>query len=243
MNNTEDYSSKKEMYSVWDGKKVKAVKERSRHYIITSAEELAWVSNMVNRKKRNFAGKIVLLKCNIDLAGHPWTPVGTSENYPFCGEFDGGGHVIRRVNVRSHFEHVGFFGCIRGNSAGTPVVIHDVRLLELNVEGVGLFSCSGGLAGCVEQNVKIHNCTVKGNVESKYCAGALIGVAKDQVDIKDCIVSGTILGAWHTGGLVNHLLNDSSETDCGVTIDTFEDECKDSIIGMSNEDLMINGSV
>lgn len=187
MGNTENCKAKNQVYSVWDGIKVRAVKEHSRHYIITSAEELAWVSDMVNRRKRSFVGKIVVLKCDIDLADHPWTPIGTSEHYPFCGEFNGEGHVIRRVNVKSYFEYVGFFGCIRGNRVGEPVAIHDVQLLELNIEGMGLFSCSGGLAGCVEQNVDVYDCSVMGKVISKNCAGGLIGLAKDRVDIKNWV--------------------------------------------------------
>lgn len=237
-----DNKSKLQHCSVWDGVKVKAVKERYRRYLITSAEELVWIARIVNSGKRNFAGKTVLLRCDIDLNNYPWIPVGVSECYPFCGVFDGGGHSIRGVNVRGDFEYVGFFGCVMGNGEDHPAVICDVQLLELKVEGIGLFSCSGGLAGSVTRNVEISNCVVMGDVVSTNCAGGLVGAAEEQVSINNCMVSGTIAGAWNAGGIVCHLSKESSVTECSVTMDNLQEECADSVVSDIDNDSTVNES-
>lgn len=230
MNNIGNNKSKVQHCSVWDGIKVKAVKERYRRYLITSAEELVWMAKIVNSGKRNFVGKTVLLRCDIDLDNYPWTPVGIGESCPFCGVFDGGGHFIRGVNVRGDFEYIGFFGFVAGNGEDHPAQICDVQLLELKVEGLGLFSCSGGLAGKVVRNVEISNCVVMGNVVSTNCAAGLVGVAEEQVSIINCMVSGTIAGAWNTGGVVCHLSKESSVTGCSVTRDNLQEEFAGSVV-------------
>lgn len=234
MDNIGGNKSKLQHCSVWDGVKVKAVKERYRRYLITSAEELVWVARIVNSGKRNFAEKTILLRCDIDLNNYPWIPVGISERYPFCGTFDGGGHSIRGINIRGNFEYVGFFGCVTGNGDNRPAIICDIQLLELKVEGLGLFSYSGGLIG-VARNAEISNCVVIGKVTSTNCAGGLIGVAKEQVSITNCMVSGIIAGAWHTGGVVCHLLKESSVTGCSVTTDNPEEECASSVVSDSDD--------
>ncbi|MEG2339278.1 MAG: GLUG motif-containing protein [Odoribacter sp.] len=234
MDNTGDNKSKKQAYSLWDGIKMKPVKEHYRRYLITSAEELAWVADIVNRGKRNFAGKTILLKCDIDLDNHQWVPIGISEQYPFCGEFDGGGHIIRGVNVRSHFEYIGFFGCIQGNHTNTPTTICDVQLFELNIEGIGLFSYSGGLAGYVTQNVEISNCVVTGKIISKNCVGGVIGIADERVNIKNCIASGMMQGALNTGELVGQQPKDP-------LMANYDDTA--TIVGTTDEDITINESV
>lgn len=214
--------------SVWDGVKVKAVKERYRQYLITSAEELAWVAKIVNSGKRNFAGKKILLRCDADLGNYPWTPVGISECYPFCGVFDGGGHSVYGINVRGNFEYVGFFGCVMGNGEDCPAMICNLQLLELNVQGLGLFSCSGGLAGSATRNVEISNCVVTGNVASTNCAGGLVGVAEEQVSVINCMVSGTITGTYNVGGIVCRLLEETSVRGCRVTMNDLQEVWVDS---------------
>lgn len=242
MDNNGNAKTKIQACSVWDGVKVKAVKECYRRYLITSAEELMWVAKVVNSGKRNFSGKTILLRCDIDLDNHPWLPIGISKSCPFCGEFDGGGHTIRGVNIRGDLEYIGFFGCVTGNGESRPAVICDVQLLELKVVGTGLFSCSGGLAGCVAQHVEVSNCVVIGKVGSTNCAGGLIGLAEEQVRVTNCMVSGVISGVHGTGGVVCHLLKESSVSGCSVTEDTVREECAAQMVSETDGDSTVSGS-
>lgn len=67
-------------------------------YEITTAEQLAGLAKIENETNNNFKGVTFTLKNDLDLAGHPWTPIGTDDYYSyFAGTFDGGYHVIRNL--------------------------------------------------------------------------------------------------------------------------------------------------
>ena len=90
-----------EVYSTpWDGT-VAAVTPNGRTYIVTTAEELAWIAQQ-NASMEGFRGKTVRLAANIDLNGadrkRVWTPIG-SKDQPFEGTFDGARYLIRGLST------------------------------------------------------------------------------------------------------------------------------------------------
>jgi len=80
-------------------------------YLISTAEELAWLATNVNN------GSLVTTNCefvlikDIDLTGRYWTPIGTTTVYPFQGVFNFNGHVISGLTIDSNsLLYGGLFG-------------------------------------------------------------------------------------------------------------------------------------
>ena len=66
---------------------------------ITSVNDLIAFQKSVNNG--TFAGGTVKLMADLNLAGRTWSPIGTIE-HPFEGTFDGNGHTISGVNIKSN---------------------------------------------------------------------------------------------------------------------------------------------
>ena len=85
-------------------------------YNITTAKELIWISNKVNSGELETAGVTFELKNDIDLFGHYFTPIGTSE-HPFEGIFKGNNKIIYGLTIQNYYNTycdnaVGLFGYI-----------------------------------------------------------------------------------------------------------------------------------
>ena len=84
--------------SVWDGTSVEPVGPEGNLYPIASAAQLAWLAGALPAGEVETSGKIFDLRCDIDLGGHAFSPVGgrNAENkiVAFRGEFRGNDHTI-----------------------------------------------------------------------------------------------------------------------------------------------------
>ncbi len=185
--------------------------------IIDSAAGLFGFANEVNKNKNTFAGKVVKLVKNIDLAGYDWTAIGGVVSYPsvtFAGTFDGQGHTIKNMHVvelgNDGFASAGLFGSITG----------EVKNLTIDNANVVSSHYAGGIVGFSSTNVgmAITNCKVTNSTitsmpelvgEDKWDngdkAGGIIGymVVGDLVD--GCTVENTTIKAYRDlGGIVGH---------------------------------------
>lgn len=80
-------------------------------YLITSAEELVWVSNNVNNGSLKTENCEFILLNDIDLSGKFWTPIGNSSIYAFQGVFNFNGHVISNIVIDAQdLSYGGLFG-------------------------------------------------------------------------------------------------------------------------------------
>ena len=110
----------------WDGVSVQAptTHDEQGNPQITTGAELAWLAGVVNGtisrgEAENFEGQTIVLGANIDLGGHPWTPIGYNpnevagnENY-FAGTFDGNGYTISNLKIDVKDQGgVGLFGAV-----------------------------------------------------------------------------------------------------------------------------------
>ncbi len=105
-------------YDIWDGTAETGwyYADTSAYvYEISSAAELAGLSQLVRDDVCNFTGKTVLLKRDINLAGIEWRRIGSSY-LPFRGSFDGGGHAITGLVITTTDDADGFFGQVSGGS-------------------------------------------------------------------------------------------------------------------------------
>ncbi|MCI2105440.1 MAG: S-layer homology domain-containing protein [Intestinimonas sp.] len=204
-------------------------KDKSGAYQISNAEELAWFAAAVNAGAANTTSAV--LTTDIDLAGYPWTPIGTSSK-PYSGTFDGGYHAVRNLYVKNA-SCAGLFGVNKGiiqnltvqgtiesdqNTAGGVVgeqqagtiqsCVADVDLAYTgaaandNLDYGGVVGCAGGLAA---GRTVIADCAALGNVEigdNGGTAGGVVGAIKSaNVLVQNCYVRGNVTGQKKVGGV------------------------------------------
>jgi hypothetical protein len=119
-------------------------------------------------------------------------PIGTAAA-PFAGEFDGGGHVIRRLTLnRPHAEAVGLFGWVARGGA--------VRHLGMEGGSVTGGSAAGILVGR-NTGGTVEQCYVTGAVTGAGSVGGLVGY-NEAGTVGQCCATGAVTGDWSVGGLV-----------------------------------------
>lgn len=146
----------------------------------------------------DYDGAYFELMADINLAGMDWIPIGFYQNeaemkgmvpHPFRGHFDGNGHTISNYRIsKPDWDYAGLFGAVEDGSIRN---LH-VRISDTLTAG----SQVGILAGYVEGQSVIQNCSVKGNVRGKGLVGGLVGYAagsgRDDAVIEDCKADVTV---------------------------------------------------
>jgi len=134
----------------------------------------------------------------------PITSGSYFEDTSFRGCFDGNGHVISNLAVKTdNLVGGGMFGAL-----GTEGVIKNLGLESITVQG---YEVTGGLAGY--NYGSITNCYVKGIVTGRYDIGGLCGI--NLGSITGCYSTADISGMGTLGGLVGE--NSGSVSQCYVT--------------------------
>lgn len=104
----------KAQVSVWDGTAVSWTHgngTQSNPYLIESAQNLAWLAEMVSGGVSTYANMHFRLTTDINLHSLSWTPIGSSETNCFKGTFDGDDHFIDSITV-TNGANQGLFGVI-----------------------------------------------------------------------------------------------------------------------------------
>ena len=172
-------------------------------YQISSAEELAYLSNLANQGN-TMTHKYYELTADIDLSGKYWTPIIGNLNLSngsgsgFVGSFDGKGYVISGMTVdvkSSQIAIAGFFGYMAGATDET-LKISNLGVINSEVSASSSYSAlAGGLVG-VSSSLTIENCYNTGSVSaSGYgpSAGGLVGSSSSS--------SLTITNSYNTGSV------------------------------------------
>jgi hypothetical protein len=92
--------------STWDGTTASwthGTGTEADPYLIESAQNLAYLAEMVNGGVNQYSGKYFKLTTNIDLNNLAWTPIGdyNTTSAVFKGRFDGDNHSITKLKVSS----------------------------------------------------------------------------------------------------------------------------------------------
>ena len=98
----------------WDNSWYYANPKASVHEIST-ARQLAGLSQLVRDGVDNFHGRTIILTRDINLAGVEWRRIGLP-GHSFEGSFNGGGHAIIGLSITSSSKQDGFFGDVNGGS-------------------------------------------------------------------------------------------------------------------------------
>lgn len=172
---------------------------------IESAEELAAFAAAVNAGTAEH--KVYRLTENIVIQDE-WTPIGTEAN-PFTAVFDGNGHTITGLKIKTPGSYKGLFGCVYGGT------IRNLTLKEADLSfGGQKNNWIGGLAGSLENGGKIENCAVEGNVKANGYDNMLVGGIVGTIEngtVSGCTFSGNVRGSQAIGGIAGRLMKGTVE--------------------------------
>ncbi len=113
------------------------------------------------------------------------------EGIAFTGIFDGDGHTISHLTIKSE-SFVGLFGYL-----GSGAEIKDLGIVDVNIAGSG--NCVGGLVG-YSYGGSVTLCYSTGSVFGSLDVGGLVG--SNSGDVANCYSTGAVSGDDGVGGLV-----------------------------------------
>ena len=155
-------------------------------YLISSLNELYWVSTKQIENQSFSDGKYFLQTKNIDASdtanwSNGWIPIGgrssitpndssDDESFEFGGTYNGSGFTINNLNYINNFSGNNLNGLF-GSVIGT---ILNLSLANLSITTNSMKT--GGLVGLLKRGGKIYNCSTTGTITStNNSAGGLVG--------------------------------------------------------------------
>lgn len=202
--------------SVWDGYAAiwtHGSGTETDPYLIETAQNLAWISEMVNNGITTYSGVCFKLTSDLDMNNIAWIPIGNSYTNLFCGKLDGDNHFIDNISITSNYGYNGLFGItgdgfrcenlgvntktssgsycggVVGRIMGTNTV-----LLHCYNAGTLYGLRAGGIVGEINSgsNTLIVSCYNTGNVSSYYYSGGIVGSNEGNLDIYYCYNTGIV---------------------------------------------------
>lgn len=185
---------------------------------ITSLQDLEDFRDAVNsgNKYKGSNNKMVTLTTDLDLSSiDNWTPIGTSV-HPFDGIFNGGGHVIKNLNVSGNSNYNGLFGY------AIKATIYNMHLLNPTVSGPDYV---GTVVGYVDGDSHITDILVTSDCDGNdgYTAkatdgsvGGIVGRANNAT-IERCLFNGWVKGTGRTGGIIGNVNTNVTIIDCSAS--------------------------
>lgn len=180
----------------WDGKTMTQPASgsgtKNDPYLIGTGAELAWFADQVKNGKITLCAK---LTADIDLNGHPWTPIGgfgSSKNYQ--GTFDGCNSTVNGLYV-SGKSYAGLFGVIGASGVVERLIVAGTISIT-SVSGNGIDNVgAGGIAGyCKGTIFQCSSSVYISNTGMNYSAvaGGIVGRAAEGAIVDSCNNYGTV---------------------------------------------------
>ena len=177
-----DADGKNHVFTISTAKQLCAI-----HYLV---EQSAVLDNATTNAYYSFAH--YKLTANINLGNHLWTPIGTSEQKPFRGTFDGCGYYISGLYVNATTTRAGLFGEV---NAGT------VRNLRVSGSVKSTDNNAGGIIGRLHEGCSVENCIFDGNARGFSGTGGIVGYAMGKTSrIAGCYAKGSITATSQNAG-------------------------------------------
>lgn len=184
-------------------------------FTISTPAQLAGLAYLVNTC-HTFSGKTILLTNDIVLAEHLWVPIGRNSRNAqsvaiFGGTFDGGGHVIRNLNIsmKAYSYAQGSTTCLVGFFGYSSGVIENVTLAEdcaVRVTATGSqYLNVGSICGVLGGNY-IANCHNRAYIEARSLFGdifaaGILGFDNQYNPVYNCSNANDVVG-FSTWGFV-----------------------------------------
>lgn len=187
-------------------------------YIITTAEELKWFRDEVNRGRKNICAKIadnvevidMSTVCHAadksqNLEEKSWEPIGNTSNNSYEGTFDGNYKTITNLYINANQKYMGLFGYTYRSA------IKNLTFVNANVTNTNSFTgilVGYGYGGTYQNIMTSTSCEVNGGDGTGGIAGKLAGNAYN------CVNYATVQGKEQVGGLFSSYDSSTSITAC-----------------------------
>lgn len=174
-------------------------------YQLSEPEQLQAFSYIVNGiagYKQNTAAKAVLLS-DMDMSGlSSWQPIGSAAS-AFTGTFDGQGHSIRNLQVKTGKSYSGLFGNTSGATIRDFSVSGTITVAEGSMEHGAVGYASNTTISDVHSALNIT--TAKANTDTRHIGG-VAGTIAAASEISRCSYAGTLTdaGTNTVGGIVGY---------------------------------------
>lgn len=205
----------------------------SNTYTVSSAAELVWLQQQVNKEGNTFEGKTVKLTADIDLQGAEWTPIDG-----FKGTFDGSkgtkaaddNYTISNFTVNVN-KCGGLFGSIVGSIKN--VNIENATVVSNHFAGALVGYAYGRIENCHANNVTVT--TVPELINGKYDngdkAGAIVGYicGSPMSYLVNCSATNATVTAYRDLGAVagciagTMTVEGNTAKDCKIVVDQIID--------------------
>jgi len=214
----------------WDGSTTEEPRNDGTNYFITTASELAWISEQVAKSTENtFENKFVKLENDIDLGNHNWLPIGgfskvgtqVNTNNCFKGTFDGQGHIIYNLKVTGTVKHASLFGLTAATTTIKNLGI-DGFYCSMTSETTSEYAYVYGAAALVgyAPNTVIENCFARNGAAytkggSNNAAGLVASGGATAIKISNCYVQNVTVtnetsGSSYAGGIIGYIKHTSA---------------------------------
>lgn len=199
----------------------------SNSYAISTAEQLAYLSNAVNTGSLSTKGLTFTLKANIDLSNKYFEPIGTKE-HPFEGTFNGDGYTIKYLTINESSaitnasdETVGsLFGYIKDATLTKIGLIAPTIIGVNNASGFVYDAINSTISYCYNEIETIEIKKTNGTIEKSYMLGRIssnINTAGLVMNMNNSTLSRSynnvplyqLNSSGYTSGLVMNLTNSS----------------------------------
>lgn len=214
----------------WDGetktKPASGIGTKDDPYLIGTGAELAWFADQV---KNGSVALCARLTAEIDLNGHPWTPIGTAAK-SYQGMFDGCNSIVHGLHI-SNESYAGLFGVIgKSGIVERLKVAGTISITSVSGNGVDTVG-AGGIAGyCMGVVFQCSSSVYIGNAGTNYSAvaGGIAGKTAVNAIIDSCNNYGTvgsrkninyaggIVGVARQGSVIRYCTNGSEGAVNGV---------------------------
>lgn len=186
---------------------------------ITTADQLAEIAALVNDGRlrtflfNNESERVTLaLQKDIDLSaygnnwndGKGWIPIGYNSGKPFAEIFDGGGHKITGLYIKTtdggRYDSTGLFGYVDSG------VVRNLGIEGANIAGGDYTGC---VAGEVDAGSTVQNCYATGNINGTNYTGGVAGEASGTV--QNCYTEVTVSSMGNgAGGVIGRITGQSA---------------------------------
>ena len=185
-------------------------------YKIATADDLLEFADKVNDDSGNYTDIDAELTADIDLSeicgeniggqSVSWTPIG-SISRPYSGTFNGAGHTISGLYIKSSDNDQGLFGRVNGGTVQNLTVSGSVSG-GWYVGGVVGYNNSGTVTGCTFSG--------SGSVSGGGYVGGVVGYSSGGISasasVTNCYNTGEVSGGEYVGGVVG--LNSGTVENC-----------------------------
>lgn len=215
-------------------------------FVIKTAAQLSAFAKSVDEGE-NYLGKYIVLDADIDLSEiENWNPIGAEgaagKNLDkiFAGYFNGRGHVIKGLNIKTNEEapypeetNVGLFSTLLSTAKVSGIKLENV---DISVSGAKVVR-AGGITGDItsksvsktDGHAVVDSCSVSGSVSAKtneamVMTGGVVGRAAGNATISNCISEANVESSSGTkiaygAGIVSMAGNDTYIVNCADTGD------------------------